>query len=629
MADTDTPKPEAPKGKPRGGKGGNREGGGKGGGREGGKGGKPRKPRAEIPTFEDPVAKLKEVEAGGEPSRPNRDHLETKIQRVQNEIDTSKRRTEAITKELDAIKEKNEKLKAHGSGPLEKCREKLRELKKQIVGVIEERKRVSASIDKIREQKQGMDEAIKKQRGEIGRFSSNEAIDDEIRRIEDYMAHNSIDLKTEKSLMIDIKELNKKRDAVKHLEVMEGKRGAGGAQMSLPELFEARKVVDGKLDVLRSEEKVAVEEMNGLREKHQNKESSERFEKLLAERQEIRTKISEKIGQIREMRSEHNEQDDKWYEYDRLVKNLKWQCREINKKEREENQKQWEEDKAKRDEEWAKEKEHRKNFDEDGNPREKFMDFDMGERLGQCEQLITFLKKYMPQEEAEVADTKVQDGRKVADAPADAKEFVKPLESGLADDPLGLNAFMVEEVTSKRSKKKEKKKKKNAEKNDDLTIVASGESVNLQLSLSMIQQFASMSLPVPINSDDCAGSVAQLEEKLAYYNEKAAAGMSLKDLVKEEKAAKKGGGKKEDKPAKKAEKKESKTATSQLGEVKELSLEEMRAAAQGNKLTEEEKKARGLLYDTSIASAVRDESEDDDEEDEEANFMGGDPFEGL
>ena len=40
---------------------------------------------------------------------------------------------EAITKELDAIKEKNEKLKAHSSGPLEKCREKLRELKKQVV----------------------------------------------------------------------------------------------------------------------------------------------------------------------------------------------------------------------------------------------------------------------------------------------------------------------------------------------------------------------------------------------------------------------------------------------------------------------------------------------------------------
>lgn len=45
-------------------------------------------------------------------------------------------------------------------------------------------------------------------------------------------------------------------------------------------------------------------------------------------------------------------------------------------------------------------------------------------------------------------------------------------------------------------------------------------------------------------------------------------------------------------------------------------------------LTDEEKKARGLLYDTSKAKAVRDD--DDDEDDEgEADFAGGDPFAGL
>lgn len=50
-------------------------------------------------------------------------------------------------------------------------------------------------------------------------------------------------------------------------------------------------------------------------------------------------------------------------------------------------------------------------------------------------------------------------------------------------------------------------------------------------------------------------------------------------------------------------------------------------AAPKKELTEEEKKARGLLYDTSKASAVREDS--DDEEDGDADFAGGDPFEGL
>jgi len=59
-----------------------------------------------------------------------------------------------------------------------------------------------------------------------------------------------------------------------------------------------------------------------------------------------------------------------------------------------------------------------------------------------------------------------------------------------------------------------------------------------------------------------------------------------------------------------------------------LDIAAMRAKAQGAKMTDEEKKARGLLYDTSKASAVREESEDD-EDDEDACFMGGDPFEGI
>merc|ERR1712167_49610 len=59
----------------------------------------------------------------------------------------------------------------------------------------------------------------------------------------------------------------------------------------------------------------------------------------------------------------------------------------------------------------------------------------------------------------------------------------------------------------------------------------------------------------------------------------------------------------------------------------ELDIAALRAKAQGNAMSDEEKKERGLLYDSSKASAVREESEDED--DEGACDMGGDPFEGL
>merc|ERR1712070_850622 len=57
----------------------------------------------------------------------------------------------------------------------------------------------------------------------------------------------------------------------------------------------------------------------------------------------------------------------------------------------------------------------------------------------------------------------------------------------------------------------------------------------------------------------------------------------------------------------------------------DIDLAALRAKAQGAQMTDEEKKARGLLYDTSKASAVREDSEDD----EDADFAGGDPFDGL
>jgi len=582
-------------------------------------------------------------------------------------IDGSKKRTEQITKELDGIKEKNEKLKASGSGALEGSREKLREMKKQIVGVIEERKAVSSQIDTIREKQKGDQEAIKKQKASVGRFTTNDAIDEEIRRIEDHMAHNTMNLKAEKAFMIEIKELNKKRDEVKALEQMEGKRGSdGGKARSLPELFDARKEVDAKLDVLRTQEKAAVEQMNAIRDKTQDRSSSERFEKLLEERKVVRDKIGEKIGEIRVLRNEFQAVDDTWYEHDRLAKNLKWQLRQVKQKKYEEDQKKWEEEKATRGEEWAAEQERRKTLDEDGNPREIFMDFDLAERISHCEQLVDFLLPYTPEGRPAVAvEVKVNlDGRKV-EKPTDVSAFSKG-SGKLADDELGLNAFFVDEVVSKKSKKKGKKKQANAEKWDTRVMVEQGEVVPITLSFSMMQQFAGMNIAVPVDSNDAVAAVGALQTKKDYYAAKGAEGLKLKDIIKAEKDAKKPAKKevaKEEKPAKAkspakeevkkaadpadaafeaaqdeeesedeelaadevADKEETKKDVdwnadkiarklAAMPEVdKDLDIAAMRAKAQGNKMSDEEKKARGLLYDTSKAKATRESSEEEEE----------------
>jgi len=662
--------------KPRGrGKGGDKREG-KGGARGKGDGGKgkgdrpPRKPREELPMVEDPKAELDKLMAEGEPPKPNRDALERQVGAIQHEIDSSKLRTDAITKELDGIKEKNEKIKQQGSGELQGIRDKLGATKKQIVGVIEQRKQISLQIDGIRAKKTEQDEAIKKQKAGIGRFNSNEAIDAEIARIEEQMQHTTLSIKQEKDYILTIKELNKKRDEVKQLEIMEGKRGAGGKSMSLTELFDKRKELDEVINGLRTTEKALGEKLGALREKSQNKESSERFERLLQERKDIREKIQANIQKIRDMRSAHQKLDDKWFNFDRLSRNLKWQLRQKQNKEREEREKE-------RREKAAAEGvtlEDAEETGEDGE-EEKPMDWDLAQRICQIEQLMVFLQGCLPKKEEEAAPA----------APAAATQLEGAYQRGLdMEDSLGLMDFMVDEVVSKRKGKKDKKKKHNLAK----ITPTDGEAVSLQLSLDMMKVFTDIGLSVPTHSDDAVGSIAQLTEKKEYYEKEGKEGLSLKDIIKKEKAARAEKTakkptkdekvakeivasvekakevkaakevKEEAKAAKAAEPKaedaaaishalvakvlakvtggaKAEPASWDLGAAKlarkaaempdhgmsEADLAAMRAKAKGNQMTEAEKKERGLLYDTSKASAVRDDS--DEEDDGAADMDGG------
>merc|ERR1712196_191647 len=216
---------------------------------------------------------------------------------------------------------------------------------------------------------------------------------------------------------------------------------------------------------------------------------------------------------------------------------------------------------------------------------------------------------------------------------------------------------------SKRKGKKDKKKKHNLAK----ITPTDGEAVSLQLSLDMMKVFTDIGLSVPTHSDDAVGSIAQLTEKKEYYEKEGKEGLSLKDIIKKEKAAR------AEKTAKKPTKdekvakeivasvekaKEVKAAKEVKEEAKAAKAAEpkaedaaaishalvakvlakvtggakaepaswdlgaaKRAKAKGNQMTEAEKKERGLLYDTSKASAVRDDS--DEEDDGAADMDGG------
>jgi len=486
---------------------------------------KPRRPREEYPEFEDPGAELSKLDQ--EMVKPDRSWMDEKINKLQAEVDTDKKRTERITKELDNIKIENQRRKQQGSGEMEVVRNKLREIKSKIVATIDEKKMINADIEAVRDQKRGIEERVRSAKSAVGNFKTNAQIDEEIARIDYDMQHQSWSIKEEKQMILRKKELEASRSNVKLLETLEQEEQNAKAS-HMPELYEARKARDVIIDALKVEEAEQAAIMEKLKEKRSEEIASNNFSELFEERAKVREGIGARIAEIKTLREEFRKSEDAFYKNDRLIRELKRQVYKKNKERRDAERKEWQE-KMGEDGEDGEELPCEEEVDEDG---QKMMDWELAEKIVVCEQLIAFLQGYKPNME----ETKL----KSAPQPVEAVEGAVVRSKGLTgsgalnDDPLGLNVFMVEEVVSAKKSKKDKKRAKNAAKG--VKVAQPGEAMFLSLSLDVMNQFSSLSLPTPTNTDDVDGSLAQLNDKKSYFEEKGKLGMTYKEIVKEEKA---------------------------------------------------------------------------------------------
>merc|ERR1711871_7381 len=107
-------------------------------------------------------------------------------------------------------------------------------------------------MDEVKNNKADVEAAIKKQKGLCGRFTTEDAVDDEIKAIEEAMQYTSMTLQEEKASMRRIKDLNDSRKEVRRLQELTQKRGASvSTGQSFEEMKAARGVIDGKVDELK------------------------------------------------------------------------------------------------------------------------------------------------------------------------------------------------------------------------------------------------------------------------------------------------------------------------------------------------------------------------------------------
>jgi archaellum component FlaC len=238
---------------------------------------KARRPREEIPEFEDPSAELEKCPT--DLVKPDRTKIDDKIYKLQSVIDGHKVKIATLTKSLDRIKEDNQKRKAQGSGEMERARAVIRDIKSRLVATIEEKKKITATIEQLRSSERAVKEQLKAAQSSVGSLKTNEAIDDEITRIQDQLHHQTNTLKEEKAMMIRIKELEACRSSVKQLETLQAT--AKTTQVTgVQELYDARRAKDEILDGLKEEETAAVAVLEDLRTKRDKEIASNNFSEL-------------------------------------------------------------------------------------------------------------------------------------------------------------------------------------------------------------------------------------------------------------------------------------------------------------------------------------------------------------
>ena len=381
---------------------------------------------------------------------------------------------------------------------------------------------LDATRERLREQAGAMKSKL--------RFFSVDAVEKEIVRLEDAIAHTTVSLNEEKKMVAQIKDLGKSKELVRAYAEAQGKiSGDDGSRKAVIDRLKAK---DGEIDAVKAEQTSLRGELTATKKKEDKAVSD--VPKLNDERNALYETIKANREKIRALRDAHKKQEDAYYERERLwraylkvEKQKQWEAGLEERKAREAAKKQWELE----------------------NAPEPFET-----EVTAAEQLIAYLAKWdtgaSEEKKAEEA------ARRAAAEKAEAAFAGMSLVTKKAPDE---NVFGLSSGVGARGKKGKKFGKKPsvaAELSKD-TLAPAQKNERLQIPFDAYGSFAKLSVTVPTMTADVPKTVAALRLKKAEFLEKrrvkkerAAAGLEDEDEKREKEAAKaerKGRGEKKDK----------------------------------------------------------------------------------
>lgn len=397
---------------------------------------------------------------------PDREAQQAQIQELQDQIQGKKSRLDEIRALIEG---KNAKRKGVRDGSSE-LRDELKAIRGRRNGKIEEKKAIRAQMQELKR----VDLPSKKDQPKM----NAEQIVRKIHDLEQRQHTETLTLKEEKTIMLQVKELRAQVGAVSAFAVNIEKLKSDRESYDVSrKSFSAQLTEkDAEIDAIKAEEEVVVAKLdkkNAAADSHGSD-----IPELIKEREELRPDVPKIYEQIKALRDEFKKEGDLWWETERAFRT----------QERAADQAKWEAQKDKR----AAEYEENRKFRYDESTSQGDVD-PYDEDKSKCDVLTAYLTTLLPAVAAEaVVEAKIDHGGATVMG-----------KKGASDDESYWNNLQA------KSKKKKGKKGGQTKPKGDMTHP-----------VERLNALNDLGIAPPFSMDDVRAAVAEVAKKKAVFIEK-------------------------------------------------------------------------------------------------------------
>jgi len=418
------------------------------------------KPKREKKEVDPEESKIPLVE------QPDKKAFDEKLEKLQSKIDGAQVELKKVKESIGDRSQGNSEFQTRRSELLAKVAVE----KEKIDGYMQKKDEIRSAMGLKNTEDTKMKNELKDMKKKIG-YTDVDQIDKRIKEIDDIMMHSSLTIKDEKKMMLEIAQLKKNKPEVTKYNQMDQALATQKALSDNSSLKEQLDQINEVMKVHRDRKAELNKEFTEMIQERDAKMGDS--QEMYGQRDELNNKVKEYIQERNELRDEFRANEKKHWEYQKELKNLRY---EKQRQERDEREKEWQHERRKRD-------------------AEKLDDQPYVGETTLLEQTIKFCKSFQPKEAEEKQEVK----EAVYDNKSDEVVLVK--KSKREEE-----FYLTPTKKGKASKNKNKKE--------------GGSAKPIKHNAETFKLFATLKIEAPITTDDIPATLEKLEAEMQSFQAK-------------------------------------------------------------------------------------------------------------